>query len=58
MADNSKRRLVAALVVAFFSSHGPGVTATEVSSTISTSDTPKTVLVLGGTGQLGRAIVG
>jgi len=58
VADDSKRRLVAALVAAFFSSHGPGVRATEVSSTISTSDTPKTVLVLGGTGQLGRAIVG
>lgn len=58
MADNSKRRLIAALAVAFFSSNGSGVTATEASSTSSTSSTPKTVLVLGGTGQLGRAIVG
>ncbi len=58
MADNSKRRLLAALAVAFFSLHGPGGAATEVSSTISPSNTPRTVLVLGGTGQLGRAIVG
>ncbi len=58
MADNSKRRLVAALAVIFYSFHGPGVTATGVGSTISPSNTPRTVLVLGGTGQLGRAIVG
>ncbi|NDB25414.1 MAG: NAD-dependent epimerase/dehydratase family protein [Gammaproteobacteria bacterium] len=58
VADNSKRRLLAALAVAFFSLHGPGGAATEVSSTISPSNTPRTVLVLGGTGQLGRAIVG
>lgn len=58
MADNSRRGLVAVLAVAIFSFYGIEATAAEIGRIAAPSDMQRKILVLGGTGQLGRAIVG
>jgi uncharacterized protein YbjT (DUF2867 family) len=58
VADNSKRRMIAVLIVALFSLLSMSALATEINAGNGRPAKPKKILVLGGTGQLGRAIIG
>jgi len=58
VADNSKRRMIAALIIALVSLHSMSALATGINAGDTRPEKPKKILVLGGTGQLGRAIIG